>query len=310
VPLDPQVKILLDQLAMLGGPDITELSVPEAREMFVNLVAMTGQGPEVASVDDLTVPCPTGPVAVRVYRPAGGGTPPLLVWFHGGGWVIGDLATADATARELCAGAGVAVASVDYPLAPERPFPAAPEAGLAVMTWLAEHADEIGAGTGPLAVGGDSAGGNLAAVTSIMARDRSGPDVGFQLLVYPSTDLLLSYPSMRENGEGYFLTAAGLEWFRGHYLHAEADAKDPLASPIYTDDLSGLPPALVVTAEFDPLRDEGEAYAKRLEEAGVPVTSTRYDGQIHGFFTMTGILDGARHAVAEASAALKVALSS
>jgi acetyl esterase len=313
MPLDPQVQTILEQLAAAGGPDIADLSVEQARALMAELSALGGSGPEVESVENMTVPGQDGPIPIRLYRPSGvspsGGPPPLLVWFHGGGWVIGDLDSADSTARELSAGAGVVVASVDYPLAPEHPYPAGPEAVIAATRWLAEHAAELQVDGTRVAVGGDSAGGNLAALTAIGLRDQGGPDLAFQLLVYPATDLLMSYPSVRENGEGYLLTASAIEWFVGHYLSNEADAKDPAVSPMYVDDLAGLPPALLITAEYDPLRDEGEAYAKRLEEAGSDVTLSRYDGQIHGFFGMTPTLDGSRQAVAEATAALKVALT-
>ncbi len=227
---------------------------------------------------------------VRLYRPPSpaAGPLPLLVWFHGGGWVIGDLTSADPTARDLCVQSGALVASVDYPLAPEHPFPAPPEACFEVTRWLAGHAADLGADPRRLAVGGDSAGANLAAVTAVVARDRGGPDLAFQLLVYPVTDCLGSYPSVKDNGEGYLLTNSAMIWFGQHYLPEGTDPKDPLASPIYTSDLADLPSALVITAEFDPLRDEGEAYGKRLEQAGVPVTTSRYDGMVHGFFSMTG----------------------
>ena len=248
---------------------------------------------------------------VRLYRPPSpaAGPLPLLVWFHGGGWVIGDLTSADPTARDLCVQSGALVASVDYPLAPEHPFPAPPEACFEVTRWLAGHAADLGADPRRLAVGGDSAGANLAAVTAVVARDRGGPDLAFQLLVYPVTDCLGSYPSVKVNGEGYLLTNSAMIWFGQHYLPEGTDPKDPLASPIYTSDLADLPSALVITAEFDPLRDEGEAYGKRLEQAGVPVTTSRYDGMVHGFFSMTGVLDAGRHAMAEAAAAVQLALA-
>jgi acetyl esterase len=201
------------------------------------------------------------------------------------------------------------VASVDYPLAPEHPFPAAPEACLAVTRWLADHAAEFGADAARLAVGGDSAGGNLAAVCAQLARDRGGPALSFQLLIYPVTDCVGSFPSVRDNAEGYLLTADAMVWFRDHYLPPGCDPKDPAASPVYAADLSGLPPALVITAEFDPLRDEGEAYGRRMERAGVPVTVSRYDGMVHGFFSMTAVLDAASQAMAEAASALRTALN-
>jgi acetyl esterase len=247
----------------------------------------------------------------RLYRPpATGDRPaPILVWLHGGGFVLGDLETADSMARQLCAQAGVLVVSVDYPLAPEHPFPAAPEACYEATRWVADRAADLGGDRARVAVGGDSAGGNLAAVTALLARDRGGPALAFQLLVYPVTDLTGSYPSMRENSQGYLLTEQDMLWFREQYLPAGADLEDPVASPIYTPDLAGLPPALIITAEFDPLRDEGEAYAKLLEHAAVPVTVSRYDGMIHGFFGMTALVEGGRIAVAEAAAALRTALA-
>jgi acetyl esterase len=309
VPLNPQLQPLLDAIAHTPGPPPEQLSVEDNRRLIRELATMA-ERPEVGDVADRMVPTPAGPVPVRLYRPSSGrDNTPLLVWFHGGGFVIGDLETADPTARDLCAGAEVVVASVGYPLAPEHPFPAAPEACWAATAWLADHAGELGADPSRLAVGGDSAGGNLAAVTCLLARDRGGPAVAFQLLVYPVTDLLGSYPSVRENGEGYLLTRAMMDWFHGHYLGDPADGDNPLASPIYARDLVGLPAALVITAELDPLRDEGEAYGERLRLAGTKVTVSRYEGMIHGFLSMTATVDGARQAMAEAVAALRTALA-
>jgi acetyl esterase len=309
MPLDPQVQGLLDQMAASGAPPLEEQTVAEARAGMAGMVALA-QSADVGAVEDLEVPLAGGPVPVRVYRPPGPAGPPhpLLVWFHGGGWVLGDLAFADPTARDLCARSAAVVASVDYPLAPEHPFPAAPEACLGVTRWLADHAADIGADATRLAVGGDSAGGNLAAVCALLARNRGGPALSFQLLVYPVTDCLGTFPSVRHNAERYLLTADAMLWFRDQYLPPGCDQEDPAASPIYATDLSGLPPALVVTAEFDPLRDEGEAYGKRMELAGVPVTVSRYDGMVHGFFSMTAVLDAARQAMAEAATALRAAL--
>jgi acetyl esterase len=310
MPLDPQVQQLLDQMAALEAPPLEEQSVEAARTAMA-AVAGLAVGPEVGSVEDLTVSSSRGAVPVRLYRPPAGpeGPLPLLIWFHGGGWVIGDLASADPTARDLCVQSGVMIASVDYPLAPEHQFPAAPEACFEVTRWLAGNAASIGADGARIGIGGDSAGANLAAVTAIAARDQGGPTLAFQLLVYPVTDCLGSYPSVKENGEGYMLTNQAMSWFGHHYLPEGTDPKDPVASPIYTPDLSNLPSALVITAEFDPLRDEGEAYGKRLEQGGVPVTTSRYDGMVHGFFSMTAVLDAARQAVAEAAAAVKLALA-
>jgi acetyl esterase len=309
MPLDPQARELIDRLAAARLPPITEQSVADVRAGMARTAALAATA-EVGGVEDMQVPTSLGPVPVRLYRPPAPAAPPepLLVWFHGGGWVIGDLSFADPTARDLCARSGALVASVDYPLAPEHPFPAAPEACFEVTRWVAGHAAEMGADPGRLAVGGDSAGGNLAAVCALLARDRGGPALSFQLLVYPATDCLCSFPSHKENGEGYLLTADAMSWFGGHYLPPGVDPGDPEVSPIYAADVSRLPPALVITAEFDPLRDEGEAYARRLEEAGVRVTLSRFDGMVHGFFSMTAVLDEARRAMAEAAGALRDAL--
>jgi len=309
VPLDPQLEPLLAAMARNPGPPPEQLSVDDNRRLIRELAGM-GRRPEVGEVSDRVLSTPGGPVPVRLYwPPSPTATTPLLVWFHGGGFVIGDLETADPTARDLCAGADVVVASVDYPLAPEHRFPAAPEACWAATAWLAEHAGELGADPSRVAVGGDSAGGNLAAVTCLLARDRGGPPIAFQLLVYPVTDLVGSYPSVRDNGEGYLLTRPMMEWFHGHYLADPAEGEDPLASPVYAGDLAGLPAALIITAELDPLRDEGEAYGERLRLAGTKVTVSRYDGMIHGFLSMTGTLDAGRRAMAEAVAALRTALA-
>ena len=307
MPLHPQVKTLLEGLAQAGGPAMADVSPDEARTMFKALAAFD-QPEEVARVDDRVVPGPVD-VPVRVYTPqeAIGGDAPLLVWLHGGGWVIGDLDTADATARALANRAGAVVVSADYRLAPEHAAPAALDDALLVLTWAVENSELLGVDAGRVAVGGDSAGGNLAAALCLRVRDEFGPDIDFQLLVYPVTDCTLSHPSMEENAEGYFLTKDTMVWFVGHYL-AGADPKDPSVSPLHAESLADLPPALVITAEFDPLRDEGEAYAAALREAGTQVESVRYDGQIHGFFQMAALLDDGKVALDQAGAALRAAL--
>jgi acetyl esterase len=310
VPLDPQAKALLDQIAAMGGPTITEMSVPDARATLAAFAAMAGPGPEVASVADRAADGPAGAVPVRVYTPHGSPPFPVVVWFHGGGWVLGSIEEHETVCRQLCEGAGAVVVSVGYRLAPEHRFPAAAEDCYAATVWAAAHAAELGGDAGRLAVAGDSAGGNLAAVVALMARDRGGPPLRFQLLVYPVTDGTMGSSSMRENGEGYFLTAEAMRWFWDHYAPDPADRSNPYAAPLAAADLAGLPPALVITAEFDPLRDEGETYGARLREAGVPVAVSRYDGMIHGFFTSGALFDAAGKAVAEASAALRAALAS
>jgi acetyl esterase len=307
MPLDQQARRVLDQLAALGLPPSHTVSPQQAR---INMNSRPqSAGPEVARVEDRAIPGPGPDVPVRIYTPDGRGPFPVLVWFHGGGWVVGDLDTADGTARRLTAQTGCVVVSVDYRLAPEARFPAAAEDCYAVTQWVATNAAGIDADPGRIAVGGDSSGGNLAAVVSLMARDRGVSPPVFQLLVYPVIARDFDTGSYRQNGEGYGITRDSMKWYWDLYLTEDADASNPYAAPLLANDLSGLPPALVITAEFDPLCDEGEAYAQRLQEAGVAVTYSRYDGMIHGFFGMPAFIDRGRIAVGEASAALKAAFS-
>jgi acetyl esterase len=241
----------------------------------------------------------------RIYTPYGTGPFPVLVYFHGGGWVIGNLEAYDATCRALTKAAGCIVIAMEYRLAPEHTFPAAPEDCYAATCWVAANAAAIGGDPRRIAIGGDSAGGNLTAVVAQMARDRGGPALVYQLLVYPVTNYDYDTASYRENADGYLLTRDAMVWFWNHYLRSAADGDHPLASPLRASDLRGLPPAMVLTAEFDPLRDEGEAYARRLQEAGVPVTLKRYTGMIHGFFSLGTVLDQGKQAMADAAAALR-----
>jgi acetyl esterase len=310
MPVHPQVQTLLDGLAAAGGPALQELEPEAARAMYRSLASMETKE-EVARVDDRTVPGPAGDIPVRVYTPAEavGANHGVLVWLHGGGWVIGDIESADPTCRLLAEQSGCVVVSVEYGLSPEHRAPAPLEDCLAAIAWTAENAELLGADASRLAIGGDSAGGNLAALACIRLRDEFGPEVDFQLLVYPVTDLTRSHPSYDENGEGYFLTADTMRWFVDHHLGGEIDPKDPRVSPLFADSLEGLPKALVITAEYDPLRDEGEAYARRLQEAGVDTELVRYDGQIHGFFAMATLLDDGKAAVAKAAAALRAELT-
>ena len=305
----PQVKQLLDALAQAAGPPLDQLSPAEARQAYKLLSAMD-QGEEVSRVDDRALPAVDRDIPVRVYTPAAadGVDAPLLLWIHGGGWVLGDLDTADATARALANRSGAVVVSVDYRLAPEHPAPAALDDCAAALSWCLENAELLGIDAARVAVGGDSAGGNLAAALCLRERDEFGPQLAFQLLVYPVTDCTMSHPSIEENGEGYFLTSATMRWFIDHYL-GDLDPKDPSVSPLHASDLSGLPPALVITASLDPLRDEGEAYAAALREAGTPVELVRYDGMIHGFVGMAALLDDGREALDRAGAALRSALA-
>jgi acetyl esterase len=309
MPLDPQIKTMIDQLESTGGPGLDDLTVDEARKLLESMKALDGPPAEVAEVENRTFAGPAGDVPVRIYRPTDASSPqPAVVWFHGGGWVLGSIDVADNTCRALAKKSGAVVISIDYRLAPEHPFPAGADDCYAGLEWAAAEAGDLGVDAERLAVGGDSAGGNLAAVVALTARERHGPALRFQLLVYPVVDALMSYPSVRENGEGYMLTGDAMKWFVELYLDQHGDPKDPRVSPIYASDLSDLPPALVITAEFDPLRDEGEAYAELLRQAGVAATTSRYDGMIHGFFGMGTLVDAARPAMDEAARAIEEAL--
>ncbi|HSE95538.1 MAG TPA: alpha/beta hydrolase [Methylomirabilota bacterium] len=303
--LDPQARRVLEATVALNLPPIERTTPEEARLGMRLRTAALGPVEDVAGIAEHRVPVAGGTIAMRLYRPAGRAPFPALVFYHGGGWVIGDLDTHDGLCRALTNAAGCVVASVDYRLAPEHRFPTAAEDAHAAAAWLARHAPELGVDARRIAVGGDSAGGNLAAVVALMARDRGGPALAFQLLVYPVTDRDLDTPSYRENAEGYLLTREAMRWFWDHYLGDTGTGHHPYASPLRAERLTGLPPALVQTAGFDPLRDEGEAYATRLRAAGVPVTLTRYPGMIHGFLRMLNHLDQARAALAEAAAALR-----
>jgi acetyl esterase len=306
MPLDPEAKVLLDQLAAVGGPPITEQTVEQARLLMDSLAALNADPEPVQQTDELTIPGPAGDIPARTYRP-GDGLLPVVVYFHGGGWVIGSLDSHDATCRALANRSGAVVVSVDYRLAPEHRFPAAADDAYAATAWVAAQAAELNVDAGRLAVAGDSAGGNLAAVVAQMARDRKGPAIAFQVLVYPVTDCEFTTVSYRENADGYLLTRDAMQWFWNHYC-GEGERTNAYASPL-RGDARGLPRALVVTAEFDPLRDEGEAYGRRLAEAGVAVDCRRYDGMIHGFFGMTRILGQAKQAVDDVGAVLKTTLA-
>jgi len=309
MPLHPEVKALVD--AMAADPDARpthELEPAEAREAYRAMAALFGAGPEVAAAEDRTLPGPAGPLPVRVYRPEGSGPHPVLVFFHGGGWVIGDLDTHDRECRVLCRDAGCLVVSVGYRLAPEHPFPAACEDAWAALRAVLEEADALGADASRLAVGGDSAGGNLAAGVAVRARNAGGPVLRLQLLVYPAVDLRAEshelHASRRENAAGPFLLRETMDYFTAHYVGDDAAARcDPRASPLLAPSQAGLAPAYVATAELDPLRDEGEAYARALEVAGVAVTLRRFEGMPHVFFQLSPAVAAGRELLAEASAA-------
>jgi len=304
MPLDPQASTMLDALNAAPPVDFTSIDVKTVRLLFDGM-SLSGEVAPVSGIEDRTIPGPAGEIPVRIYTPAGDGPHPVLVYYHGGGFVIGSIETHDGTCRDLANGAGCVVVSVDYRLAPEHPYPAAPEDCYAALQWVATEGEQIGARTDRIAVGGDSAGGNLAAVVTQMVRDRSGPELVHQLLVYPVTNCSFDTDSYSENAEGYMLTRDMMEWFWSHYLTEPGRGKEPLASPLRAEALGGLPAATVITAEFDPLRDEGEAYAERLRQAGVDTHLERYDGVIHGFFAMGSVIDKGREAVEDASKALR-----
>ncbi|MFX3658022.1 MAG: alpha/beta hydrolase [bacterium] len=307
MPLAPEYQAMLNELAAQPGPAIAELAPADARALY-RLMRPANPDLAVARVEDRRIPGPAGEIPLRVYTPAGDGPFPVLVNFHGGGWVIGDLETADAVCRDIARTAGCVVVSVDYRLAPEHAFPAAVEDSFAATAWVADNVRMLN-GNGRLAVGGESAGGNLAAVVSRMARDRGGPQIDFQLLLYPVTDCDLERPSYQANGQGYLLELATMRWFWDQYCPDHAQRRSPDASPLRADDLSRLPPALVVTAEFDPLRDEGEAYAAALRDAGVAAEAVRYDGLVHDFFATAQIFQASRPGFEHACQALRRALA-
>ena len=285
MPLNPQVEALLTMFAAMPAWDYATLTAPELRAVNDNPMAF-GEPPAVARAEDVAIALPGRTLPARLYVPEGAAGPvPLVVFYHGGGWVIGTLETHDATCRALARASGAAVLSVGYRLAPEHPYPAPVDDCYDALVWAAANAGALGCDPARLAVAGDSAGGNLAAAVAIMARDRNGPALCHQLLIYPVTDDDFSLPSYAENGGGeYFLGSAMMRWFWSLYLGATTDA--PLARVGRTPDLSGLPSATVITAEYDPLRDEGVAYAARLEQAGVAVDAAVAPGMIHGFFSM------------------------
>jgi acetyl esterase len=306
--VDPQVAFVLDLVVKSGRPAYHTLSPKEARQLFKETrPASTPEPPAIGAVRDLSA----GGVPVRIYRPAG--VPdatrlPGLVYFHGGGWVIGDLDTHDTLCRQLTAEAGISVVSVDYRLAPEHKFPAAADDAWAATQWVVKHADELGVDAARLAVGGDSAGGNLAAVVALLARDAGGPPIRLQALLYPVTDVGAESPSYAELADGYLLTRDSMRWFIAHYLGKPQDAEDWRVSPIRARSLAGVAPALVVTAGYDPLRDEGDAYARQLRAAGVSVDHVTFGGMIHGFIPMGKLIETGNRAVSLIAGSLRYAL--
>jgi acetyl esterase len=309
MPLDPQARFVLDQIAAQGGMDLSALSPAEARTAF-DAMRVPLPGEPVLRIESRTIPGPAGAIPVRVYaNSTTAERAPAIAFFHGGGWVIGSLDTHDNFCRALANRTGSVVVSVAYRLAPEAPYPAAAEDCYAATCWIAEHGAELGADGARLAVAGDSAGGNLAAVVALLARDRGGPALRHQGLIYPVTDADFDRASYVANAEGHLLTRQAMQWFWNHYVPDAARRNDAYAAPLRAANLAGLPPATVQTAEYDPLRDEGEAYAARLRDAGVATTLTRYDGQIHGFAGMFEIFDAGKKALDELASALRAALA-
>lgn len=308
MPLTTEARAAL--AAREGAPPLHTLSVAEARAASAASRVKPETPEPVARVEDLSIPGPAGEIPVRLYSPDPREQLPTVVYFHGGGWVLGDLDSHDPLCRALANRAGAAVVSVDYRLAPEHKYPAAAEDAYAVALWLNQHATEWGADPTRIAVCGDSAGGNLAAVAALMARDRGGPELRAQALIYPVTNCDFEVESYRANGDGSMeLSEDGMRWFWRCYTRSPAEAAEPYASPLRADTLIGLPPALVITADYDPLRDEGEAYAARLERSGVPTELVRYDGVIHGFVGQLAAFPEGRQAVDRIAAFLREAFA-
>ncbi len=303
MPIDPSAQAVLDILTAPGVPPLDELPPAAAREAYDGLAAFAGEPVAVARTQDLEA----DGVPVRLYWPEGAGESalPVLLWIHGGGFVMGSIDGYDPEARALCTRTGCLVVSVGYRLAPEHPYPAPVDDALAAARWVHANIDSYRGDPSRMVVAGDSAGGTLSAVLGHQLHGM----FRLQVLLYPMTDLTMSQPSVDENGDGYLLTRNACEHFRSHYLGEYADFKDPLASPLYADEtqLSGAPPALVITAELDPLRDEGEAYAARLQEAGVPVDLVRFDGMIHAFFAFGAMIPAAGDALDLVAAAVRKA---
>lgn len=310
MPLNPQCQTILDAIANADGPTVFDTRDPaEARRLYAaGTTTFAPPTPALRSVSDRTVPGDGGEIPLRLYTPEADAGPeglPVLVFLHGGGWIFGDIETHDALCRLLAHQAACLVVSVDYRLAPEHKFPAALDDSLAALDWVAAHAAEVGGDATRIALGGDSAGGNLAAAACQVLRDRSGPNIVFQLLIYPAVDFTADMVSPRSHGAGYGLSDAAIGWMRECYLNDPFDAIDPRASPAMAKDLSGLPPAFIQTAEFDPLHDEGKAYADALRAAGGTAIHINYPGMIHGFMRMGALVDDAAVAIDDAAKALK-----
>ena len=309
--LDPQAKALLDKIEQSDTPPYNTLPVQEARELYDRASELAqGQPPAPQSVSALKIPGPASELDALLYRPDESGKLPVLIYFHGGGYTIGSLKSHDCVCRTLCVEAHCIVISLDYRLAPEHKYPAAVDDCFTATQWIANNIHSLGGDGQRIAVGGDSAGGNLAAVVCIKAREAGAPVLVHQLLIYPGTDMSCSFPSHKTFGQGYRLTNELIDWFYQHYFEADSNKDSWLASPLNADDLSELPPAFVLSAGFDPLQDEDKAYADKLAQAGVPVKYSHYPGMLHGFIAMPGLFDKAREALSECAAELRKAFGS
>lgn len=313
MPLDPQVQDYLKRAAEAGDPPFNTLTPVAARRLMDSKTAMLGEPPTVERIEDRTIDGPGGPIKVRVYTPKtrgpGEGPLPLLVYFHGGGWVVGSIETHDGLCRAIANEGPAIVASVDYRLAPENPFPAAVEDAYAAVCALHREAVALGGDPSRMGVGGDSAGGNIAAVVCMLIRDRGGPSLAWQLLAYPVIDCDLDTPSYRECADGFGLSRDEMAWYWDQYAATAQERIHPQVSPLRADNLRGLPPAFVLTAEYDVLRDEAERYAERLKGAGVPVTLKRYDGMIHGFLRRHMFFDTGQAALEDVGRELRKAMN-
>jgi acetyl esterase len=310
VPPHPQAAALLQQFQEQGMPPFEKMSVAEARQATMGFKGLMGEPKPVANVDDHLIGRPKGETAlgVRVYTPLGTPPFPILVYLHGSGWTIANVDVVDTVSRTLANVTAAVVVSVDYRKGPEHKYPAALDDCFEALQWAAEHAAEIGGNASLLGIIGDSAGGNLAAALTLLARERGEAKIAYQVLIYPAMDLAFNTTSYEENADGYLITRESMRWFWANYVNSPEEAADPLVSPLRAPNLAGLPPALIITAGYDPLRDEGEAFGKRLKEAGVPVKATRYEDMIHGFLWMGGVLDRTRQLFEEIGNEVSTAL--
>ena len=308
VPLDPEVAVVLDKMNALGNPPYEELPIAGARALAMTAFDdYVGPAPEVDRIVNRFVPGPTADLPVRIYWPKGVDPLGVLVYLHGSGWAIHNIDVTDVPVRALANATGCVVVAVNYQKAPEHKFPVPFDDAYAAVAWTASHLAELAKATSPLGVIGDSAGGNLAAAVCLRARDGEGPLIALQVLIYPATDYGWDTASAHENAVGYLLERSAVRWFWGQYLASESEAANPFVSPLRATSLAGLPPAFVVTAEFDPLRDEGELFAERLRQAGVPVKLHRYEGMTHAFFWMLGAVGQSRALMAEIGAEVRSA---